>query len=100
MRGMSVQPTAKPLPFTPCVPSFPRLSVRLYRCLLRTDELFILLCFLALLIVDGRSECPLAILSLLSCDYAAGLFIYALHVLMSMCHFCSSAGRSWMPFPP
>jgi len=58
------------------------------------------ICFLALLIVDGRSECPLGTLSLLTCDYAAGLVLYSLHVLMSMCHFCSSSCRSWTPFPP
>jgi len=34
-----------------------------------------------LFIVDARSECPLGTLSLLTCDYAAGLVSYSLHVL-------------------
>jgi len=55
--------------------------------LLPTNELYILSCFLALLVGDGRSECPLGALSLLTCDYAAGLILYALHVLTSICHF-------------
>jgi len=32
---------------------------------------------------DGRSECPLGKLSLLTCDYAVGLVLYSLHVLTS-----------------
>ena len=55
MRGPSVPPTTNPLPtrftsFPPRVPPPP---------LLPTNELYILSCFLALLIVDGRSDCPL-----------------------------------------
>jgi len=44
-----------------------------YILLLPVNDLFILSCFLTLLIVHGRSEFPLWILSLLTCDYAAGL---------------------------
>ena len=100
---MSVPPTASPLPtpFTSCVPSVPRPSVRLYIKLLRTNELFTLSCFLALFIVDGRSEYPLGTLSLLTCDYAAGLVLYSFRILMPVCHFFWLLFLSLMDtFPP
>ena len=86
---MSVPPTAR-IHYRPdSRPSYRQSLVRLFApiyTLLRTNGLCILSCFLAWLIVDGRSECPLGTLSLLTFDYAAGLILYSLHVLMSMCH--------------
>ena len=85
MRGVSVPPTITDAIHalrTVC-PS----SARIYT-LLPPNELYILSCFLALLIADGRSECPLGtLISMLTCDYAAGLVLYSLHVLRSICHF-------------
>jgi len=69
MWGTSVTPTANPLStrFTsllPTIPRPPRLPVCLYIYTpLPTNELYTLSWFLALLIVDGRSECPLGTLS-------------------------------------
>ena len=54
MRGMSVLPDSRP--------SYRQSLVRLFACiptLIPTNELCILSCFLALLIVDGRSDWPL-----------------------------------------
>jgi len=83
-------------------PSYRQSVVRLSACLymsLSANGLYVLSCFLAFLIGDGLSECLLGTLSLLTCDYAAGLVLYSLHVLLSMCHF--PAFLSLMdPFPP
>ena len=83
MQGISVPPTANILrtrftSYTPSVPFRPSARIYIY-ILLLAIELYILSCFLALLIVDGRSEHPLG-------AYAAGLVLYSLHVLISMCH--------------
>jgi len=37
---------------------------------------------------------------LLTCDYAAGLVLYSLHVLTSMCHFLAPLFVAHGPFPP
>jgi len=90
---MFVPPTASPLPprFTSFLPTAPHPPVRLSTCvhtLLCRDELYIFSCFLALLIGDGRSELMSSWNTrLLTCEHAAGLVLYSLHVLMSMCHF-------------
>jgi len=66
--GMSVPPTTNPVLPTDS-PSSARPPIY---TLLRANELYILSCFLASLIVDGRSECRLGTLSLLTCDYVTG----------------------------
>jgi len=58
--------------------------------LLPANELYLLSWFLLLLVLDGRLECPLGTFSLLTCEYAAGLVLYSLHVLTSTCHFLAS----------
>jgi len=80
---MFVPPTASPVPtqFTSFLPTVPRPRVRLYIYFIAYERAIHSLCFLVLLIVDGRSECPLGTLSLLTSDYAAGLVLYSLHVL-------------------
>jgi len=67
--------------------------------LLPANELFILSCFLALLIVDGCSECPFGTLILLIYDYAAGLVLRSLHVLTSMCRFFAPLLVAHEPLP-
>jgi len=102
MRGMSVPPTANPLPTTSC-PAYRQSLVRPFAriyALLRRNELSILSCFLDLLIVDGGSECPLGTLSMLTCDYSAGLVLYSVQVLMSMFHFLLLFLSLMDPFPP
>ena len=61
MRGTSVPPTANPLPtrFTSFPPTVPHPPVRLYMHLITCERAIHPLVFLALLIVDGRSDCPL-----------------------------------------
>ena len=68
VREMSASPTVNPLPtrFTSILPdscpSYRQSLASPFACiytLLPTNELYILSCFLALLIVDGRSDCPL-----------------------------------------
>jgi len=63
MRGMSIQPTADPLPtrFTSFLSTFPCLPVHLYTVYssLPTSELFLSSCFLALYLIYGRSYFPL-----------------------------------------
>jgi len=95
-------PTANPLPtrFTAFLPTVPRPPVRTIYTLLPGKELYVLSCFLVLLIVDGRSACPLVTLVLLTCDYAAGLILYSLHVLMSMCHFLAPLLVAHGPLSP
>jgi len=81
-------------PSSACPPV--RLSTRVYTLLWR-DELYIFSCFLALLIGDGRSECPLGTLSLLTCEYAAGLVLYSVFAYpnVNVSFFISSSCRSW-----
>jgi len=76
--GDAVPPTANPFPtrFASFLPTLVHLSACIYT-LLRTNELYILSYFLASLIVDGRSAYALGTLT---CDYAAGLVLYSLHV--------------------
>jgi len=100
MRGMSVPPTANPLPTISCPAyrqSLVRPFVRIYT-LLRRNELSILSCFLDLLIVDGCSE--LGTLSMLTCDYSAGLVLYSVQILMSMFHFSAPLLVAHGPLPP
>jgi len=100
--GNVVPPITNLLPtrFTSCVPQsavrpFPHIHI-----LLRTNGLYIPSWFLTLLIVDGRSECPLGTLSLLTCDYAAGVVLYSLHVLTLMCHSLLLFLSLMDPLPP
>ena len=60
MRGASVLATANPLPtrFRSFPTTAPRPPILLYIYII-TCELYILLCFLAFLIIEGRSDCPL-----------------------------------------
>jgi len=79
--------------------SLVRPFARIYT-LLPTNELYILSCFLALLIVDEHSECPLGTPSLLTCNYAPKFVLCSLHVLMSMCHFLAPLLVAHGPLSP
>jgi len=51
------------------------------------NELYILSCFLVYSsLTDAQNVLLAGTLSLLTCDYAAGLVLYSLYVIMSMCH--------------
>jgi len=92
-----------PLPtrFTSFLPTVPRPSVRLYIYFIAYEQAMHPLVFPSLLIVNaGRSECPLGTLRLLTYDYATGLVLCSLHVLMSMCHFWLLFLLFMDPFPP